>query len=303
MKIDAGVRDKQENFVGGLEQKNFRILIDGSERPIAFFAPADAPARITVMAEASPAVYLISNQHLLASYALLDGLSPEDQVALVTYSRAPRVILGFTPDKSAFAIALGQIQYDLGAGQLNFYDSLSRALDWLKSFPGKQAIVLLTTGLDSSSSARWDALTETLRATDAVIYPVALGGALRDYTANAPKSHRKKREAGSAQESASDQPANPLSFEQANRALLSLAAFTGGRAYFPRSLNDFVPIYRQIAGALRHQYVLGIAPEHDGKFHAIAVEVLDASGQPASGNTKKTKYSVSARQGYLAPQD
>ncbi len=75
--------------------------------------------------------------------------------------------------------ALGQIQFSVGMGELNFYDSVSTALDWIAPVSGKKALVLLTTGLDSSSPARWDALVQKLRTRDVVIFPVALGGWLR----------------------------------------------------------------------------------------------------------------------------
>ncbi len=170
VKIDASVLDKDGNFVGGLEQKKFRILDAGVERPIIYFAPVETPAQILVMVETTPAVYLIHNEHVFAAYALLDGLATEDQVALVSYDQAPHALLPFTPDKSALAAALGQIQYTLGSGQLNFYDSISTAVDWLAPVPGKKALVLLTTGLDSSPPARWDALVQKLHASDVVIY-------------------------------------------------------------------------------------------------------------------------------------
>ena len=76
---------------------------------------------------------------------------------------------------------------------------------------------------------------------------------------------------------------------------------TGGRAYFPESEQDFVPMYHEIATALRHQYLLGIAPAHDGQFHSLTVEVLDASGQPMNLPAKKPVVRVFAREGYLAP--
>src|SRR5580700_1406757 len=119
-----------------------------------------APAQILVMVETSPAVYLIQNQHIAAAYALLDGLGPDDQVALVTYNQAPHAVLAFTPDKNALLAALGQIQFSVGMGELNFYDSVSTVLDWIAPVSGKKALVLLTTGLDSSSQARWEALVQ-----------------------------------------------------------------------------------------------------------------------------------------------
>ena len=275
-------------FLSGLQRKNFRVLDGAVERPLLFFAPTDAPAQILVMVETSPAVYLIQNQHIAAAYALLDGLAPDDQVALVTYDQAPRAVLAFTPDKNALLNALGQIQFSVGMGQLNFYDAVSTALDWIAPVSGKKALVLLTTGLDSSSPARWDALAQKLRARDVVIFSVALGGWLRR------PPDKKKKATGPPKE-------DSQVFAAADQALQSLASITGGRAFFPEAAKDFAPMYQQIAAALRHQYLLGITPEHDGQFHALSVQVLDNSGQPFATEGKKATHRIFSREGYLAP--
>ena len=108
VRVDASVVDRHGDFAGGLAQTDFRVIDNGAEQPIAFFEPVEAPAQILVLVETSPAVYLVQNEHLVAAYALLDGLSPADQVALVTYDQAPRAILDFTPDKSALLAALNK---------------------------------------------------------------------------------------------------------------------------------------------------------------------------------------------------
>ncbi len=289
VKVDVSVLDKRGEFVSGLGQKSFRVLDGGVEKPVLFFAPVEAPAQVLVMVETSPAVYLIHNQHLQAAFALLDGLAPDDLVALATYDQAPHAILAFTSDKGALASALGKIQYTLGFGELNFFDSISTAVDWMAPVSGKRALVVLTTGLDSSPPEHWDALVQKLRAQDVVIFTVALGGSLR-------QSAKKKNEAPARTDE------NPLSFEKADAVLRSLAIITGGRVFFPQSPKDFVPMYREIAAELRHQYVLGIAPEHDGKFRPLVVQVIDASGQPASAEGKRPALRIFAREGYLAPQ-
>lgn len=276
------------DFIAGLAQRNFKVLDNGTEQPVVFFTPTDAPAQIMVMVETSPAVYLIQTEHLTAAFALVDGLAPDDEVALVTYSQEPHGVLSFTTDKTALTNALGQIQYSLGMGQLNFFDSISTVVGWLAPLPGKKALVLLTTGLDSSTPARWDALVQKLRTQDVVIYPVALGGSLRR-----PLDKKKK-------------PATPasdgsLSFEAADKALFALADLTGGSAFFPMTPKEFFPVYHEIAAALRHQYLLGVPPVHDGKFHKLSVRVLDNDGQAPPKEGKNSVYRVFAREGYQAP--
>jgi VWFA-related protein len=298
VKVDVSVADKRGNFLADLSQNDFRVLDNGLEQATVFFMPVETPAQIVVMIEAGPAVYLIHSEHLSAAYALVNGLDPGDRVALVAYDEAPRQILAFTSDKSALLPALAEIQYNMGMGDLNFYGSLSQVLDWLKPVSGKRALVLLTTGLDSSQPSLWGALAEKLRREDLVIFPVALGGALRGA-----KSPSKGKPSGSSSVASIrlSPPDTIVSFAKADQALRSLAAITGGSAYFPGSREDFLSIYGKIAAALRHQYVLGFVPSHDGKYHSISVELAASNGQPVRPKKRKAEYHVFARAGYLAP--
>ncbi len=298
VKLDVSVLDKEGKFVGGLEQKSFRVLDNGAERPIIFFAPVDTPARIVVMIETSPAVYMIKDEHIAASYALLNGLAEDDQVALVTYSDSPKELLPFTSDRAALQNALGGNQYMIGMASLNLYDSISSVVEGIAPVPGKKAIVLLSTGLDSSGPEHFDALVQKLRTQDVVIFAVGLGGSLNDNSA--PVSKAEKKAAAKAKRDAGAAGAGPTMLEKARAALLSLATMTGGRAYFPASGQEFAPAYQEIASAVRHQYVLGIAPQHDGQLHKLSVTVPDAA--TASHKSKgRPEYSVSARDGYIAP--
>ena len=289
VKLDASVLDERGELVGGLQQKNFRVLDAGAEQPVLYFAPTDAPVQILVMIETGPAVYLIQNDHIAALDALAAGLPPDDEIALVAYNQLPTTILPFTRDRASLTSVLGQIQYTLGFGELNLFDSISAVLDSLAPAVGKKALVLLTTGLDSSPASRWQALEQKLRGTDVVIFPVALGAALRT-----PVKKNKTKNKSLAED-------KPGVFAEADKNLRSLAEITGGRAFFPESAADFVPTYREIAATLRHQYVLGIAPAHDGQFHPLNVQILDDAGAPYSPTGKNISRKIFVRQGYLAP--
>lgn len=299
VKVDVSVSDKRGNFVAGLAANDFRILDNGTEQPVVFFMPVEAPAQVLVMIETGPAVYLIHSEHLTAAFALLDGLDPADQVALVSYNEAPRQLLPFTSDKSLFLSALGKIDYGIGMADLNLYASLSQVLDWLKPLRGKRALVLLSTGLDSSQPSRWDALAAKLRGEDIVIFPVALGAALRGSAKT--KSPKRPSRPNSDTNLPSPSAGTSLSFAKSAEDLAALAAITGGRAYFPSSRSEFVTIYREIAAALRHQYVLGLVPSHDGRYHSLSVELSSGSRQSGNPDDRNPQYHISARPGYLAP--
>ncbi|MGH9815267.1 MAG: VWA domain-containing protein, partial [Candidatus Acidiferrales bacterium] len=310
--LDVTVTDARGNYVRNLKRENFRVLDESQPQIITHFTPMEAPAQVLLVVETGPAVYLIHRQHLAAAHLLLQGLGAEDAVALATYDSQARIVQSFTTGKRALQAQIAGLTYNLGPSQLNFYGSLAAALDWLAATPGKKSVVLLTTGLDDSPAARWEALLGKLRASEAAVYTVALGGELRE-----PPAAKK------------GVPADPEAlqvaerFAHADRALKEIADITGGQAFFPRKPSDFDSIYRQIATVLRHTYRIGFAPpKRDGQYHRVFVQLLDDQGEVlgpfyAEWNTeeeqqgnakrkrgrfpKRVRYRLHTRRGYMAP--
>ena len=156
--------------------------------------------------------------------------------------------------------------------------------------------MLISTGLDSSRAAHWEALGEKLRAGDVAVYAVALGGSLRDFQRQKPAAKKGPPAEGDARRGG-------LSFAQADRDLEGMAQWSGGRADFPKSEADLPSIYRQLASTLRHQYQLGIAPAgRDGQYHHLSVQLLDERGRVLAPREGKSGHRVSYRQGYVAPE-
>jgi VWFA-related protein len=286
VRVPVSVTGKDSALIGDLHETNFRILEDGNPVPVKFFASADAPAQVLVLVETGPAVYLIEREHLIAAYSLLGGLAPNDQVALATYDQSARLLLPFTTDKIMLARAMGGLEYTLGMANLNFYDSVAASLDSLAALPGKRAMVLLSTGLDSTSEDRWNALEAKLRASDVTIFPVALGGSLRDTDSN-PKSagnKKAKKHSGAAAVSdanTDDTATTGIKFPARHTSASDHRAAHRGPGFLPSSPDDFVAIYKQIAAILRHQYLLAFQPSaHDGHFHTIEVQILDSNSHP-----------------------
>ncbi len=321
--VEASVADGHGNFLGGLERSQFHILDDGVEQPLSVFQTIQEPPEVCVLVETSPAVYLIQRQHLEAAYSLLDGLPADAQVALATYDTATRVVMPFTTNKGALLGTLNGLQYFLGMGDLNFYDAVNSTLAWIELRNSKVALLVLSTGLDSSPASHWQALQTRIETGYAPIFTVALGGDLRDFKGKKAKgasASKQKKDANrddapfeSAVPSAVPQgpPGTQPDFERATKALRAIADLSGGRAYFPAASNDFVRIYQQIALQLRNQYFLGyVPPARDGKTHAIEIRITNADGKvigsTIGGTIGASKANngmhVYARQSYLAAE-
>jgi len=298
--VGVVVTDSRGQFIGGLHRESFQLFDNGVERPVTDFLSVDEPAQVLLLIEAGPAVYLLEGGHLQAVHTLLDGLSPNDRIAVARYNEALEPILDFTPDKLASAGALNQLRFNLGFGELNLASSLATSLDWLAHVPGKKSLVLLSTGFDTSPSAAAQNLLVRLKSSDVRVLAISLGGELRDATPPEKKHFKKEQPTPEKAQVAAE------GFAQADQELKAIAEANGGRVYFPRTTKDFAEVFREIAQLVRHEYNLGfIPPVHDGKLHSIDVRlsISPATNAPsiASGQSIAASYRVDHRQAYVAP--
>jgi VWFA-related protein len=171
---------------------------------------------------------------------------------------------------------------------LNLSASLSKVLDWLTSVHGKKTIVLLSTGVDTSSTKQIQDLLNRLQTTDVRILAVSLTGDLR----NPPPATTKKKSPSPKVAFTSQQ------FAEADMLLRQIAQTTGGQAYFPANSNELPTVFAHIAQIVRHEFSLAfVPPAHDGTIHSLEVCVTAQSGEPAGAPA----YRVDCRRAYLAP--
>ena len=262
--VGVTVTNSRGKFVSGLQRQDFRLFDNDVEQPIANFLPVEEPAQFLLLIESGPSVFLFAKNHILAADALLTSVAPDDRVAIATYSRGLDLVLDLTADKSIARLALRSIDFRTGFGDLDLFSSISAAIDGLAPMPGKKTIVLLSTGLDTSSGINWESLLAKLQIADVRIIAVSLAGDLR-------KPNKKKKL--TANEKMARAELNK-GFAEGDESLQQLSTATGGRAFFARNAKEFVNAYAEIADLLRHEYSLAFAPtSFDGRVHALRVEV------------------------------
>jgi Ca-activated chloride channel homolog len=282
-RVNVGVivTDTKGKFVQRLTRDEFHVLDNGVEQPITEFASVDDPAQVLFLIEAGPAVYFLQDAHIFAADALLRGLTPSDQVAIARYDASPAPILNFTNDKAAAQFALSGIRFNLGFGDLDLSASLATVLDWLVPIPGKKTIVLLSTGVDTSSPEAVKSVQARLLSGDVRMLCVSVSGPMRNGKKGSAKQLQKLQ----------------MDFAQADARLRALAEVTGGRAYFPENAKAIQDIYGQIAELVRNEYSLAFVPAaRDGAVHSIDVKV-NSSKQSAN-----EIYRVDHREAYTAPK-
>jgi Ca-activated chloride channel family protein len=278
--VGAIVTDARGNFVEGLRREDFHVFDNGIEQPLTGFATIEETAQVLFLVESGPAVVFLGRSHFRAAETLLNSLSPGDRVAIASYSREPELLFDFTPDKTMARLALENLNFMAGFGDLNLSSSLASAVDWLTTLPGKKTVVVLSTGLDTSPPEKWPAIQEKLKTADVRILAVSLSGEFRK-----PVKHKKL----SPQER-EDRALVKKGFAAADQSLRELSLASGGRVYFPKNQKEFDRAYAEIARLVRHEYSLAfMPPAHDGQLHSLTVKV-EGLGRH-----------VDHRQAYLAP--
>jgi VWFA-related protein len=278
--VGVTVTDSAGHFVEGLRREDFHLFDNDVEQPVTDFLPIEEPAQLLLLIESGPAVVFLSMNHVLAADALLTSIAPTDRVAIATYSRAPQLLLDFTPNKAQARAALQNINFGNDFADLNLSSSLATAIDSLAPLAGKKTIVLLSTGFDSSPPENPQTIQRKLLTSDVRVLAVSLSADFRN------PAKRKKL----SPQDRSNRAMVKEGFAEADQSLRELSALTGGRVYFPANPDDFARAYAEIAQLVRHEYSLAFAPPAaDGQLHHLQVKVKD----PA--------YQVDHRQAYLAP--
>jgi VWFA-related protein len=281
-RVNVGVivTDSRGHFVEGLRRQDFRVFDNGIEQPLTGFAAIEEPAQHFYLIESGPAVLFLGKNHVLASDTLLNNLSPNDRVAIASYSKDPTLLLDFTPDKLTARLALESLNFTLGFAELNLASSLASAIDWLAHFPGKKTVVVLSTGVDTSPPEKWQAIQQKLKTSDVRILTVSLAADFRKFPKWRKLSPQEREDRAFVKQG----------FAEADQSLRKLSQATGGRVYLPKNEKEFARAYFEIAQLVRHEYSIAFSPpSNDGQLHAILVKV------------KRLRCRVDHRQAYLAP--
>src|SRR5262245_17547402 len=180
--VGVTVSDAHGRLVHDLDRADFQIFDDGVEQPIADFLRVEEPAQVLLLIEGGPSVLFFAKGHVLAADQMVATLGPVDRVAIATYTKGPESVIDFTTDKTEARIALREINFAQGFGELNLFSSVAAAEGTLARIPGKKTIVLLSTGVDTSPDVKWQSLLPKLQTADVRIIAVSLSADIRKPT-------------------------------------------------------------------------------------------------------------------------
>ncbi len=261
--INATVADNAGKAVGGLQQKQFRILEDGVEQEITFFATESTPFAAVILLDTSGSMQERMSLARSAAINFLDGMRADDFAAIYNFDSKVSLVQDFSNSRDVVEKIFDLKSY--GMTVLN--DAIYKAAAELgKRSEKRKAIIVLSDGMDTQSGRSSDKALKAALAVDAMIYTVDMSGL----------------DTGGKEKM------------QSVGALKNFAEKTGGIFIPTPGGTAMREAFKKIVAELGNQYTIAYQPANtkkDGKWRALELRVA------------RPNLSIRTRKGYHAPKE
>jgi Ca-activated chloride channel homolog len=281
--IPVSVLDRDGRFIPALRKEDFRILEDGTEQQVAYFAATEEPFTVALVIDTSNSTRFKLEDIQEAAIAFLDQLRPDDRVIVVSFDESVRVLSEATSDRGRLRNAIRQTRT---GGGTRLYDAVDLVIQQqLSRAHGRKAIVLFTDGVDTTSKhASFQSTLAEAEELDALIYPIQYdtyadgggGGGGGSWPGRSPYPTRRRPGLGdiigiivgggvTVGGGGGGSGSSRGDYTRGGEYLRRLAESTGGRHYNADDLRYVEEAFTNIAEELRRQYSLGYYPSRQSQ--------------------------------------
>lgn len=259
--LNVTVTKNNGEYTHNLRASDFAVSEDGQPQHISDFGEAQTPFAAAILLDTSGSMEGRISLARSAAIRFLDGLREDDVAAVYHFDTKVEMLQDFSPSHDLEPLAFAM----KADGYTALNDALIRAAAGLSHRPEKRrAVIVLSDGIDTRSSATMEKALATVLAIDATIYTVDLST-----TANGRN-------------------------DQLSAAILrNMAAKSGGRYVATPGGQALREAFASIVEELSNQYTISYRPTNhtrDGRWRTIEVK------------TEKPALQIRTRKGYRAPK-
>jgi VWFA-related protein len=278
------VQDPNGYFIPNIRRDNFAVYENNVRQQNATVEIDHAPVSLGILMEYGGR-YQAINRTLgddvpRAARQVLDEIGRQDKVAVWRYGDKLEELADFSKGHDALD-GLFLTFRTPEFSETNFYDALIATLQQMKMAPGRKALVVFSSGLDTFSKARYEDVLHAVRDCGTPIYAINIGPILRS----------------ALESSTSVGPYARIDWNRSEKELQEIARVSGGRMYSPGSTFSLSGIYDDMMENLRVRYVITYKSSTNagdpGGARTVRIElvnpttggpleILDANGKPVS---------------------
>jgi VWFA-related protein len=286
------VQDPNGYFIPNVRRENFAVYENGVRQQNPTVEVEHAPVSMGLLVEfggRSPLMNRDLGEEMTSEGdELLDVAGRDDSLAVWKYNDAVQKLSDFSKDKQK----LKTVFLGLGTPEIsetNLYDAVIFTLREMRPVTGRKAILLISSGNDTFSKARYEDALQAATESDTPIYALSLGQRLR----RAAELHS---HAG---------PLAQIDWTKAEKTLEEISKASGGRTYVPQDTLDVSPIYDDLLEHLKVRYVITYTSSSNADLNTprkIRVELIDPkTGGPlriVDANGKSVRANVVVQDSY-----
>jgi len=267
--VPVTVVDRYGHYVPQLQRGDFKILEDGVEQKITYFATNDQPITVVLVIDTSGSTSFRLEDIQQAALAFVDKLKPGDSVMVMSFDDRIQVLAKPTTDRELIRKAVRRTRTGGGTRLYDAVDQIFR--QQLETISGRKAVVLFTDGVDTTSHrASFESTLRQAEESEAPIYSVDYdtSGGNTVFTQGLPIPRGRGTILGlpipTPGGGAGMPGSNPGDYRRAVEYLHALSNATGGRFYSGDSMFGIGQAFTWIAEELSRQYTLGYYPRKTG---------------------------------------
>jgi Ca-activated chloride channel family protein len=267
--VTVTVTDPRGTYVTGLQKEDFKLFMDGQQRPIEFFRQdLNTPVSVGILVDTSGSMEPKIPQARAAIAQFLRDLNDRDDVFLFAFSSHPFLLQPFTMNHDLVMRRLALLH---AYGQTALFDVVMQGLNMVqRGRYDKKALLVVTDGMDNTSAATVNEVIAQARREGVLVYSIGIGDP----------------NAGSGGLSIAIGPF-VVGGDEAERVdaetLHALSNESGAKTYIIHEVGDGEALRRaceNISLELREQYTVGfLAPDPSaGGYRKLNVEVPGKPG-------------------------
>ena len=258
--VPASVVDAQGRAIIDLKLEDFELRVDGQPRPISDLNRSEVPVTLALLFDNSQSLIAAREFEKQAAIRFFRSvIRPIDKAAI--YSVSTDVVLAQPLTNNVASLVRTIEHFGKPEGATRLLDAIAEAATYLRPYPGRKVIVVVSDGEDTLSDTLFDDALRRVLSADCQVYAV----------------QTKQIEYAMLTGEAGNANIRALAAE---RRVLDLTTHTGGAVYTPLRINDLDAAFTQISADLAQQYILSYYPTDDrldGRFRIISVRVASRS--------------------------
>lgn len=264
VKLNMIVTDGAGHSGVEVKKEEISIIEDGVPQAISYFAKEDMPVSYALVMDNSGSLRFLINAVVGSSLSLISANRPGDETLIVRFVSSDQIetVQDFTASNELLTKGLYSLYTE--GGQTAVIDAVyitaqKVATQKPEDAKRRRALVLITDGEDRSSFYKQEELLKLLRRESVQVFAIAFVHELDNRQGFTRKSSR----------------------EKAVKLIDALTEETGGRAFYPKKVEDLNDAVKEIARDLGTQYVIGYQPANPlpaDKYRKVQVKFAESPG-------------------------